>query len=386
MLVTCCAAYSEGGEAERIGRILSRRLDWERLLELVDQHRVVPQVYGQLSAMGEVVPGSIQRALQRRYRDNARKALWFTAELVRVVAHLESHGIEAVPCKGPALAQVLYGDVAQRQFGDLDVLIRAQDVIRAKAALFELGYRPGIALVESQERRHIDIGYECPFHSAVGENLLELQWRILPRFYSVDFDIGDFFDRSEEVFVGGRLMRTLRLEDLLLVLCVHAAKHVWGQLSWLCDIARLARSRELDWQAIQDEARRLGIERIVSLNLLLAHQLLGAKVPTVIQKRLRDDPSATALADEILRVIKHSVNYNTESIGYFRLMMRLRECWTDRGRFLWRLASTPGPGEWSVVQFPKFMQPLYRLVRLFRLGKRMRIETARVPVLAPPDL
>jgi len=370
LLVACCAAFSGGGEAERIGRVLSRSLDWERLLELVDQHRVVPQVYGQLSAMGDLVPERIRCALQRRYQDNARKALWFTGELVRVVSHFESRGIEVLPYKGPGLAQVLYGDVAQRQFGDLDVIVRAQDVIRAKAALLELGYKAGVELVKDQEHPHIDIGYECPFYSA-GGSLLELQWRILPRFYTVDFDVTVFFERAEGFIVGGRVMRTLRAEDLLLVLCVHAAKHVWGQLSWLCDIGLLVRSRQLDWHAIQEEARRLGIERIVGVNLLLAHRLFGVALPAPTQNRLLENSGVSRLADEILCNLERGRPYDTESMSYFGLMMRLRERWTDRARFVWRLAFTPGPGEWSVVQLPKSAQPLYHVVRLLRLAKRM---------------
>jgi len=155
------------------------------------------------------------------------------------------------------------------------------------------------------------------------------------------------------------------------VLCVHAAKHVWVQLSWLFDIAQLTKSRQLDWNAIQDDARRLGIERIVSLNFLLARKLLGSALPSAMQKRLPEDPSTTVLADEIMRIIEPSVYYDTESIPYFGLMMRLRERWQDRARFLWRLASTPSVSEWSAVRLPGALQPLYRLVRLWRLARRL---------------
>jgi Uncharacterised nucleotidyltransferase len=435
LLVACCADSSshdssdddssDKRHADRIRRILSRPLDWERLLDLVDHHRVVPQVYGQLAAFGHLVPARQLDVLRIRYRDNARKALWFTGELIRVLGHFESLGIKALPYKGPTLAESLYGDVAQRQFGDLDVMVHPDDVPRARAALLDLGYKPGIELAPRQEGAFIDAGYECPFHSAHGLNLLELQWQILPRFYSIDFEVASFFERADEISLGGRdciatqhalkkstelswnsreaaseyspgrkpwvesealprasaakdrprpslgcPMRTLRAQDLLLVLCVHAAKHVWVQLSWLCDIAQLVKSQQLDWNAIQEDARRLGIERIVSLNLLLAHKLIGAALPPAIQKRLREDPPTTVLADEILRIIEPSVHYDTESIPYFRLMMRLRERRQDRARFLWRLASTPGVSEWSAVRLPKPLQPLYRLVRLSRLAKR----------------
>jgi hypothetical protein len=224
------------------------------------------------------------------------------------------------------------------------------------------------------------------FHSPAGQNLLDLQWRIVPHFYSIDFDETAFFDRADEIDVEiedgrsrpsgakdgglGHRVRTLCREDLLLVLCVHAAKHAWVQLSWLCDIARLMSSK-LDWNWIQDEARRLGIERIVAVNLYLAHKLLSAPVPPQIQKRLVDDPSTVTLGYEIVRIIECSTHYDTDSIPYFRLMLRLRERWQDRARFLSRLTFTPSVSEWSTVQLPKPLRPLYRLVRLFRLGKRL---------------
>jgi len=381
LLVACCANSSSHDScddisshkrhADRIRQILSRPLDWERFLNLVDHHRVVPQVYGQLSVLAHLVPARQIESLRLRYRDNARKALWFTGELIRILGHFESLGIKALPFKGSVLAQILYGEVTQRQFGDLDILVRAADVPRARAALLNLGYRPEIELATHQEHAFIAAGYECPFHSAHGPNLLELQWRIAPRFYSVEFEVADLFERADEISLGGRPMRTLCAPDLLLALCVHAAKHVWVQLSWLCDIAQLARSGQLDWNAIQEESRRLGIERIVALNFVLAHKLLGSPVPPAIQKCLRDDPSTTVVGDEILRVIERSTHYNTESLSYFRLMMRLRERRQDQARFLWRLAVTPSVSEWSAVRLPKPLQPLYRLVRLSRLAKRL---------------
>src|SRR5215468_5214260 len=78
LLVACCAARSKSRDTERMVQIVRQPLDWQRLLELVDQHQLVPQVYGRLSAIADLVPGRIQHALRARYQDNARKALWFT--------------------------------------------------------------------------------------------------------------------------------------------------------------------------------------------------------------------------------------------------------------------------------------------------------------------
>jgi hypothetical protein len=368
LLVACCATEPS---ADRIRQMVSFPLDWQRLLHLIDHHRAIPQVYGQLCPFSHLLPTDAFDALRSRYQENARKALWFTGELLGILSYLESEGINALAYKGPVLAETLYGDVTQRQYSDLDILILPQDVPKAKAALLALGHNCGPELRQPEEPAYIASGCGYVFHTAAARNLLDLQWRIVPHFYSIDFDMAGFLDRAHEIIVGGRPVRTLCAEDLLLVLCVHAAKHVWVQLSWLCDIARLAKSGQLDWNAIQDEAQRMGIERIVNMNLLLAHKLLEMPQPSVIGERVIEDPSTTRLADEILPIIKHSANYETESAAYFRMMLRLRERWQDRARFLLRLIFTPSVSEWNAVHLPKLLQPMYRVVRLSRLAKRL---------------
>src|SRR5712692_151234 len=370
LLLACCAEYSNQQRAERIRKILACQLDWERLIQLTEQHGVVPQVYRCLSDAAEVVPSGALEALRRHDEANVRQTLWLTRELLRILECLHSLGIAALPYKGPVLAEILYGDVALRQFSDLDVLIHAADVAKTKAALIELGYEPGIELTQRQERAYLASGYEHTFGSTHGRNLLEMHWQILPRFYSVDFDVDGFFDRAVPVSIGGHSIHTLSAEDLMLVLCVHAAKHVWVQLSWLCDIAELARSRQCDWDAVQKYASRLGIERVVAVTFLLAYKLLGTPLPAIVQNRLQADHTIEALVDQILLIIAESAEYNTESIPYFRLMMDLRERRWDRVRFLWRLVLTPSVAEWSAIRLPGPLLPLYRVVRAGRLAKR----------------
>jgi hypothetical protein len=179
------------------------------------------------------------------------------------------------------------------------------------------------------------------------------------------------FERAVSVTVAGREVKTPSAEDLLLVLSVHAAKHVWGRLIWLCDIVQILQRENLNWEWVQAQARELGIERILHVTLWLAKQLLAAKIPAAIEASMVEDRAARALADEIAANMARGVSYDVEQISYFRLMMRLRERRADRLRFLARLAFTPGPGEWEAVRMPRVLFPLYRVVRLLRLAGRL---------------
>jgi hypothetical protein len=369
LLLVCCGQSSKGERAERIREILHHPLDWERLVQLATDQGVTPQLYRALSASA-VAPANALQLVQKRYEANARQTLWLTRELLRILAHLEGHGIKTLPYKGPVLAEILYGNVALRQFSDLDVLIHAADVPKTKAALLELGYEPTLDLTQREERAYLNSGYEYAFDSSHGQNLLEIQWQILPRFYSVGFDMDKLFARATSLSLGGRSLPTLCPEDLMLVLCVHAAKHAWVRLSWLCDISELARS--VDWIAIQKYARRLGVQRIVAVTFILANRLLGTAMSNPVSEQIKEDPELEHLVSKILPIITHEAEHDTESIAYFRLMTDLRERWRDRFRFLSRLAFTPSVGEWSAIRLPGPLFPLYRIVRLMRLTARFR--------------
>ena len=189
-----------------------------------------------------------------------------------------------------------------------------------------------------------------------------------PRFYAVDFDMDGLFERAVKVRVAGRSVKTPSPEDLLLVLSVHAAKHVWGRVILLRDIAQVLKLENLNWDWVWCRARELGIQRILRVTFLLANRLLRTGIP--VEGAVLADQAARVLADEIAAKMAGGVSYDPEQTSYFRLMMRLRERRADRVRFLARLAFTPGPGEWGAVRLPKALTPLYRVVRLGRLTSR----------------
>ncbi len=367
LLLACCGEHSGNQREGLIRAILQQSLDWDDLTQAAEHHGVIPRLYENLAANAGLVPAAALQAIYRLYEANTRRTLWLTRELARVLAHFQSAGIPALPYKGPTLAQSLYEDVAKRQFSDLDILIHARDFSRAQAALLELGFEPGLELTPKQERAYLRSGYEFTFDSPNGRNLLEIQWQILPRFYSVEFDMDGFFDRAVTQQVAGMVVGSLRAQDLLLALCAHAWKHAWIQLSWLCDISALAKTPDLDWDLVWRQATALGMRRMVAVTFVLAHRLLGAALPRGAQS----DSCTESFADAILPLIKKSTPFNTESMAYFRLMASLRERRHHRARFWWQLALTPSVGEWSAIRLPEPLFPLYRLVRVFRLARRL---------------
>jgi hypothetical protein len=366
-----CADARENDLA-RIRSLLAatKSIEWEAVLRLADHHGTSSLLYQNLSRLKDIVPSTALGALRQDYEKNVYKSLFLARELIRILDCLDAIGVEVVPYKGIVMAEVYYGDMALRRSGDMDLFVRGRDVGRIKNAVRELGYTQRVAVPEDAEEDYIASGYECTFDSPAGKNLLELQWALQPRFYAVDFDMEGLFERAVGVSVAGRAVKTPSAEDLLLVLSVHAAKHVWERLIWLCDIAQILKRENLNWDWVQARARRFGIERILHITLLLANRLLTAPIPAAIEVAMAGDRAARAFADKIATDVARGVSYGEGQVSYFRLMMQLRERKADRLRFLTRLTFTPGPGEWETVRLPKLLFPLYRVVRLARLASR----------------
>ena len=364
-----CAAAS-GENSDRL-RFLSANVRWNVLFNLAERHGVQPLLYQALSQSEGVIPAPEMRILAQLYETNLHKGMLLARELIHLVDHLASKEIEVLPYKGLALAESLYGDMALRQAGDIDLLIHARDLARIQEAVRELGYVSHSKLSAAQQRASLASGYEYVFDGRAGRNLLEVQWAVLPRFYAIDLNQDDLFRRAVSIRVAGHDMKTPCPEDLFLILSAHAAKHVWGRLIWLCDLARIMCVPDLDWESIAEQARKLGIVRILRVSLLLTTRLLRVDIARGADLNVGTDQDADSLATEIEGHITAAMEFNVESVAYFRLMMRLRENGRDRMRFVSRLILTPGPGEWAALRLPDALFPLYRLVRLWRLGRRL---------------
>ena len=352
-------------------RSLCPRVRWRVLFDLAERHGVLPLLYQMLSHSERLISGKEMRLLAQLYQTNLHKTMLVARELIHVTGHLQDEGIDVLPYKGLALAEAVYKDIALRQSGDIDLLIHARDLPRIRQALRELGYVPHSSLSPAQEKASLRVGYECGFDGPAGRNLLEVQWAIQPRFYAVDFDQDELFDRAVPVKLAGHEIRTPSPEDLFLILSVHAAKHVWGRLIWLCDLARIMQLPKLNWDAIAARAQNSGIVRILRVTLLLVSRVLNTDIPKGAENSLPPDPEGGSLAAEIETHIASATEYDVESVDYFHLMLRLRENWRDRMRFIGRLILTPGPGEWAAVHLPESLFPLYRVVRFWRLAGKL---------------
>ena len=360
-------------------------LDWHFFLTAAQRHSVLPLVYRALGQHSGV-PGLTREVLESLLRENARRSLFLTAELLRLLESFSQQGISLLPYKGPTLAQSLYGDIALRSFSDLDLLVRIDDVQRATDALQTLGYSADPPVSPVRRSAHLALASEQMFRRTAGAALVELQWRVAPAYFSVDFDLDWFWRTAVHVSLGERPVPALASEALLLVLSVHGAKHYWESLVWIADIAQLLRKYpDWDWDSVLSTARSLGIERLLFLALALAEKVLAVSPPDAVARLVASDPALPWLCREVEHHLASEVR-GVPRLSDYGFSLRGRERWRDRFRYVARLGLTPNPQDWALFPLPSALSPLYFGIRPLRLlGRTARFAWRRVfgPVAAP---
>jgi hypothetical protein len=254
-----------------------------------------------------------------------------------------------------------------RQFNDLDLLLRPEDLAVGQDLLVAEGYTPGLDLPEARWSDYLRALGQAPFYRQWDASLVELHSRVTPRSFFFPLGLKELWDRTEVLPLQGEMVRVLSAEDLLLVLCVHGAKHLFACLGWVSDLAALILSRPtLDVELALSRARALRCERILLLGLRLGYGLLNESPPEIVQRRMCADPVSGTLAAQVWRGLTNGPPLSELQGAVFQI--RLREHFKDGLAYSLSLALQPIVADWKFLSLPSAASLLYFCLRPLRLA------------------
>lgn len=364
--------------------LLAQPLDWDYLIALLD-HNHVTSVFAYHATWMRLLEQNPRKAyLSQRLMETARYNLILKGRLQIVLQTLQAAQIRAVPFKGPTLAESIYGNIALRQFGDLDILIDRAQYDQAAAVLLGLGYtlRQDLAPPEDAEHKQVDATFE---HSTA-RDVIELHWKLISPFWLQQKIPDNWWEYVTPYTLGTLETEVFQDEFLFVYLCFHGYKHGWERLSWLVDIAAMITQRpQLDWQRIEALAQRFGITDIVDTGVLLATILLDAHVPANVMERVRAQKHLMRLVPLVQEIqcpdprsleIQHS-----KGDSKFLFQMALAGPRQKVRLILLRyigISWKPNQADRSWIRLPKQLDFLYYVVRPVRLAYRFVTEQIRL--------
>jgi len=370
-LLLCCARTCvDAATAKRISRLLRADLDWAYVMRTALSHGVMPLLYWSLhTTCPAEVPEAFRNALRDRFYANAGRNLCLTAALLQILHLLEGHGIPAVPCKGPVLAAAVYGNLALRQFSDLDILVHDRDVLKAKDLLISQGYRPLRRRTSAEEELLLQSRHAYILVRNDGMFAVDLHWRFADRAFFSPVDLECLWEHLEPVSLAGTTVHHFAPEDLLLILCVNGSKDSWKQLRTICDIAELIRVHQgMAWERVMEQASTLGSERVLFLGLLLARDLLGTYLPKEILQRIQASSVVKSLAAHVHERLFREIEVDgwPAEVERFVFGLRLRERVRDRVWYCFCYV-IPTSADRALLPWPAGLSFLLCLLRPIRL-------------------
>jgi hypothetical protein len=377
LILACLRITPDTKEVRQIEELSRAKIGWPDFLRWVDRHRVAPLVYQNLRRYGgNGVPAAAMSALRSRFESNARRSLANARELVRLYELFQENGVVCIPLKGSILALQVYGNLAGRHAGDIDLLVNLRHVDLADRLLRERyrRIRPGLHLTHYQQKQYYRLREQLVYINDRHNIKLELHTRLFYNRPYFALDLTQLQDRARHINVADSLVPVMSPEDNYLYLCDHGAQHYWSRLFWLSDLAEIIRQdRVTDWEQLLKISTTLGVSRPLTQGMFLAHLLFETPLPDQIRAYADRDQAMPYLTEVALRriltpkqddIIETLYNH----IIYFPKLYTDFNCKIECLKRLFFYS-----GDWGTIPLPDVLFPYFFILRPFMwLYRRLR--------------
>lgn len=386
LIVLCARTAPDAGAVGRIRQLAQGSVNWASVSEVAKWHGVVPLVYRNLTRFcAKLVLPVVLEDLKQYYQAEALLSHAMTKELGSLAQAFAARRIEVMPFKGLSVAATAYGDVTARDCGDIDLIVRQQDLPGAHETLLQAGYEYAIDAAP-----HGDDPAE-PFHLFIKRQraaTVDLQWIMADRTFSFLLDRPEFWARGRTGTLGDTAVKVLSPEDHLIVLCAHGSKHVWEQLKWVCDVAELVRAYpHLNWTIVESSARAWGCWRLVLLGLALARALFGSTIPDATFRQMVADEEVTVCARRMPKNLLANPDHGIGEADCEALFFALKDSKWDGWWYGLGLCREQAPvlqqdyawnASWKSLQrMNRVVQPLHAFAKRVVPSPRIRRRMAR---------
>jgi len=261
------------------------------LVEIAESHDIEGMVWAGLSKIGleRQLPPLVSDRLRNGYVGTLGRNLILQHELRRLLLAFQDIGIEAVILKGAALMEEIYGDIALRPMGDIDLLVHSEDLQRAGEQLVALGYTP-LEIEPNRRWGPANHPHLPPYINQALSVWVEVHWDLVGQYNPFVRTLPHVWENLRTRKIAGVEALVLSPEDQLLHLSVHAfpAQHSLS-LRRICDFAKAVHTyrHQVDWGRLLHTARETKTEGALCYALYFSEQVFGPLAPPSVLAELK---------------------------------------------------------------------------------------------------
>ena len=311
LVLTACKLNLSEKEIEYIYDTVSKGIDYSKFIYYCVHNRVVSLVWRNLKKTGvtKKLEGNVKRALEGicDYIYNRNILLYHEIEKINVA--FEKNDLKAILLKGAILAPLVYGDISLREFGDVDYLVKFEDIKKVEEILADIGYIQG--KYDSKQKKIIPASrFEIIQKKKYTHELVEflkidtansdlvhmvdinhaIFWKGRNNQYS--FDTNKIFENANKIKILNSYAYNMEPELQLIQLCAHlyseAVYFLWDSewtrnkaevcLYRFCDIYEIIRKGTIDGDKLKELVVDNNIEEPIAYCFYCLKLLFGQNV------------------------------------------------------------------------------------------------------------
>ena len=269
-----------GVDAEQVPAepIVVREIDWPAVRANVEFQRLTGLALAALSEGALELPPGAAEELGDSHRRSMAWALSVERATLRIHDALAEEGIRAIVLKGSAFAHTYYPDPSWRPFGDLDLMVRGDDLGPAGAVFEKLGFARTLPEPRTGFDRRFGTG--AIYRTAAGIEI-DLHRTLVIGPFGLWIRPDELFDATDKFVLGGRSLRRLEDTAAFVHACVHAALGALPPLLMpLRDVVQIAHTGRPDWEQVRTLVDRWHLGPVIGHALATASDVLGAAMPS----------------------------------------------------------------------------------------------------------
>ncbi|MEA2040420.1 MAG: nucleotidyltransferase family protein [Thermodesulfobacteriota bacterium] len=288
LLVLAARVEIDSDDDAKMEDILRGGVEWPVVEASARRLGVEPLLYKHLSQEKYVgyVHDEMLHRLKESYHKQSMRSLRIYGQLSRILDGMNQADIPIILLKGAYLAKWIYGDIALRPMGDIDILCRDGDRGAVQEILRGLGYEEMKNIAQSRFHEEISskIGSHLPPFTRKNAVRVEIHTDIFTKAPHKTTEMERVWEAIIPLNLDGLETHTLSLEHQLLYLSIHLQKHLMSgvaTLYWFCDIHEFIRHYrdKINWNQFQAIAESLGVaSQIAPLHDLL-YRHWGMDIP-----------------------------------------------------------------------------------------------------------
>ena len=293
LLLYCTQVKINKNYIELIKDTLNLPLNWKEILNSSLWYGTTYLLYHHLQFFQDLcacIPEKTMIELKKNYHANVIKKVFINEELNRVIKEFKYEGIEVILLKGIALEKLAYGDRGLRPMGDIDFLVKKEDLPTAETLLLRLGYSfYGNKPADWYRKNHQEINYiskEKKMH-------IDLHWHISNKSHPSRIRVTDtkiikkWWKNAIPIELPIGKVQILSPFDSIFHLLLHFLKHRFmtinggfsskGALIQMCDILEILKhyKKTIDWSKLGHQANEYGISNITFTSLFIVNKFIG---------------------------------------------------------------------------------------------------------------